>query len=81
MLYREIKSHQNVHFSLILFQFILILHQGEPLKLSKVCEGILDNIGKELLFEVRAHDGQIFRLLDDFIMAKPLFEFLMIFGV
>lgn len=57
MLYREIKSHQNVHFSLILFQFILILHQGEPLKLSKVCEGILDNIGKELLFEVRAHDG------------------------
>ena len=57
MLYRKIKSHQNVHFSLILFQFILILHQGEPLKLSKVCEGILDNIGKELLFEVRAHDG------------------------
>ena len=81
MLYREIKSHQYVHFSLILFQFILILHQGEPLKLSKVCDAILNNISKKLLFEVRAHDGQIFRLLDDLIVAEPLFELLMIFGV
>lgn len=52
MLYRIIKSRQNMHFSLILFQFILILHQGQSLEMCEVREAVLDDIGEELLVEV-----------------------------
>ena len=70
-----------MHFSLIFFQGIFILHQREPLKICKIRDGVLDDVGEELLFEVWAHNGQVFRVLDNLIMGEPLFEFVLVFGV